>query len=93
MNVSMRTIFVRLLEALILSAIAGSIGYALTAWLSPPGISPFWAAAIVASVAALAILVLSVIIDPAGRETSSWSPPDTYYDHNFSVSKDESWND
>lgn len=86
-----RMVRARLLEALILAGLAGAVVLGLTAWLNPAGISPIWAAVIVSSASALAILI-SVILPPRGRNrVNSPSTPDTYYDYGSSVDKDESW--
>jgi tetrahydromethanopterin S-methyltransferase subunit E len=84
----------RLLEAAILSALAGGIAYGLTARLAPPSVSAFLVAIIVAVITALAVAVPATMIRAVGRKSgSAWSTPDTYYEMGFSVHKDEGWND
>jgi hypothetical protein len=84
----------RLLEVIILSALAGSFAYGLTAWLAPSSVSAFLVAMIVAAITALAVVAPTVILRAATRKGDSrWSASDTYYDMGFSVHKDEGWND
>jgi hypothetical protein len=84
----------RLLEAAILSAVAGGTAFGLTVWLAPPSVSAFLVAVIVAVITALAVAVPATMIGAVGRKSrSAWSTPDTYYEMRFSVHKDEGWND
>jgi hypothetical protein len=78
----------RLLEAAILSAVAGGIAYGLTVWLAPPSVSAFLVAIIVAAITALAFATPSAVLSAFGRNKESpWSPPETYYDLDFSLEK------
>lgn len=89
-----RTVRARLLEGLILAGLAGAVALGLAAWLTPAGISPIWAAVIVSSAGALAILIPPVIRPPQARNgVNSTSTPNTYYDYGSSVDKDEGWGD
>ena len=84
----------RLLEAAILSALAGGTAYGLTVWLAPPSVSAFLVAMIVAVITGLAVAMPVTMIRAIGRKSGSpSSTPDTYYEMGFSVHKDEGWND
>ncbi|MDA0821861.1 MAG: hypothetical protein O3C28_05490 [Proteobacteria bacterium] len=84
----------RLLEAAILSALAGGTAYGLTVWLAPPSVSAFLVAIIVAAITALAFATPSAALGAFGRSKESpWSPPETYYDLDYSLKKNSSWED
>ena len=84
----------RLLEAAILSALAGGTAYGLTAWLAPPSVSAFLVAMIVAAITALAVLGPTTVLRAAGKNSgNASSTSDTYYGFGFSMTKDEGWND
>ena len=84
----------RLLEAAILSALAGGTAYGLTVWLAPPSVSAFLVAIIVAAITALAFATPSAALSAFGRSKESpWSPPETYYDLDYSLKKNSSWED
>ena len=61
----------RLIEALLLSALAGSIAYGVTVWLAPDGASALWVALIVAAISVLAVLMPSALIESFGPSNKS----------------------
>jgi hypothetical protein len=84
----------RLLEAAILSALAGGIAYGLTVWLAPPSVSALLVAIIVVAITALAVLAPAAVLRAVGKSGGdASSTADTYYGYGFSMTKDEGWND
>ncbi|MEX2258543.1 MAG: hypothetical protein WD672_07520 [Woeseia sp.] len=78
----------RLLEAAILSALAGGTAYGFTVWLAPPTVSAFLVAIIVATITALGFALPSAVLNAVGLNNDSPSaPPETYYDLDFSLEK------
>lgn len=78
----------RLLEVILLSALAGGIAYGMTAWLAPSSVSAALVAMIVAAITALAIVAPTAVLSAVGRSKESpSSPPETYYDFDFSLEK------
>lgn len=83
-----------LLEAAILSALAGGIAYGLTVWLAPPSVSAFLVPIIVAAITALAVLAPGAVLRAVGKNGgAASSTAHTYYGYGFSMTKDEGWND
>ena len=84
----------RLIEALLLTALAGGVAYGVTIWLAPNSASALWVALVVAAITAFGVLaprtLLKAISDDDDEPTSA---PDTYFDTGFSIRKDEGWND
>ena len=68
----------RLLEATILSAVAGGAAYGLTVWLAPPSVSAFLVAIIVAAITALACRdAATAVLSAVGTNSDNpWSPAD-----------------
>lgn len=82
----------RLLEVITLSALAGGIAYGVTAWLAPSSVSAALVAMIVAAITALAIAAPTAVLSAVGRSKESpSSPPETYYDLDYSLKKNSSW--
>ena len=83
-----------LLEAAILSTLAGGTGYGLTVWLAPPSVSAFLVAMIVAAITALAVLAPVAVLRAFRKNSGNASSTcDMYYSFGFSMTKDEGWND
>jgi len=70
----------RLLTAIILSALAGGLAYGVTVWLASDSGSALWVASMVGLVTALAILVPHDLIEAFGpSKKSNWSESDNAY--------------
>ena len=85
----------RLLEALLLTALAGGITYALTAWLAPETVSPGIVAAVIMVVVCVASVaeLLGLDAPPSPPKDSPWQVPENYFDLHYSLTKDISWED
>ncbi|WP_197493260.1 hypothetical protein [Woeseia oceani] len=85
---------VRLLTAIVLSALAGGLAYGVTVWLAPDSKSALLAVFIVAAITALGVLAPHTLLKATSKdEDKPTSAPDTYFDTSFSIHKDEGWND
>ena len=84
----------RLLKAILLSALAGGLAYGVTVWLAPDSGSALFVAFIVAAITALGVLAPHTLLKATSKdECKHTSAPDTYFDTSFSIRKDEGWND
>lgn len=84
----------RLFAAAIFSALAGGAAYGLTAWLAPPTVSAFLVAVIVAAITALGVLWPRTTLNALGHENNQRSKSsETYYDLDYSLKKNSSWED
>ncbi|ANO50036.1 hypothetical protein BA177_01290 [Woeseia oceani] len=84
----------RLLTAIVLSALAGGLAYGVTVWLAPDSKSALLAVFIVAAITALGVLAPHTLLKATSKdEDKPTSAPDTYFDTSFSIHKDEGWND
>ena len=84
----------RLIEALLLSALAGGIAYGVTVWLAPDGESALWVALIVAAITAFGVLAPRQVLNALGRERNPrYKQSESYYDLDYSLKKNSSWED
>lgn len=84
----------RLIEAVLLSALAGGIAYGLATWIAPPSVSASLVALVIAGIVALATLAPAALLralEQKQDQTSSTS--DTYYDFSIDLKKEEGWKD
>lgn len=85
---------VRLLTAIILSALAGGLAYGVTIWLAPDSRPAILVALIVAAISALGALWPRTTLNALGHKNNQRSkPPETYYDLDYSLKKNSSWED
>ena len=84
----------RLLKAILLSAVAGGLAYGMTVWLASDSRSALLVALIVAAITTLGVLAPHTLLKATSKdECKPTSAPDTYFDTSFSIHKDEGWND
>ena len=84
----------RLIEALLLSALAGGIAYGVTVWLAPDGDPALWVALIVAAITAFGLLAPRQVLNALSRERDPrHKQSESYYDLDYSLKKNSSWED
>jgi len=84
----------RLLKAILLSALAGGLAYGVRVWLASDSRPAILVALIVAAITALGVLAPHALLKATSKdEDKRTSAPDTYFDTSFSIHKDEGWND
>lgn len=92
--VNARPTIMRLLKAILLSALASGVAYGLTVWLAPDSKSALLVAFIVAAITALGVLAPRTVLNALGQKDNQRSKPsETYYDLDFSLKKNSSWED
>ena len=82
----------RLLTAILLSALAGGLAYGVTVWLAPDSRPAILVAFIVAAITALGALSPRTTLNAMGHKNNQRSKsPQTYYDLDYSLKKNSSW--
>lgn len=83
-----------LVKAILLSTLAGGLAYGVAIWLARDGDSALWVALIVTAITALGILAPRDVLNAMGRKRDPRSnPPESYYDLDYSLKKNSSWED
>ncbi len=84
----------RLLKAILLSAIAGGLAYGVTVWLASDSRPAILVALIVAAIAAFGAFWPHTTLNALGHKNNQRSKsPETYYDLDYSLKKNSSWED
>ena len=80
----------RIIEAIVVFALAGGIAFGLTAWLAPPAVSPYQVAVVVAIITVLGAFMPAAIRRPSSKRSHlPCEAHDTYYDLSLSLTKEE----
>ena len=84
----------RLLKAILLSAVAGGLAYGMTVWLASDSGSALLVALIVAAITTLGVLAPRTMLNALRQKLNQRpKPPETYYDLEYSLKKNNSWED
>ena len=84
----------RLLKAILLSALAGGFAYGVTVSLAPGSESALLVPVIVAAITALGVLWPRTTLNALGHKNNRRSKSsETYYDLDYSLKKNSSWED
>ena len=84
----------RLVLTPFLAVLAGASAYGVTIWLAPDSESALLVAFIVAAITTLGVLAPRTLLNGLGQKDKQLSkPPETYYDLDYSLKKNNSWDD